>query len=193
MRMHHSSDKLNYCRDRALKFLGAIVIVLIIGFIMSDRKDKTSKQAWINQNVAAFPIRIDSTITIRNCVFDKNGLIISASVPSAAGSDIDDEELAVLCFHHLNQYDLGNVRECFRLISRNNGSLIITIDDAENNEFSRLVYQQETVFERLWEICLRINPRRDEIQKEAESNDQKAKANRVREQLKKSLSMPLAY
>ena len=185
-------ETIGYFRDRLLKIIGAIVIICVIGFIMSNSKEKRAKEAWIEANITTCPIVVDSILTIQRFDFPLSGLNIEVSVSDSAKQSITEEQ-AVLSFFHLCQYDLGKVRDCYKIIKNRDSNLCIMIKSSNDLQPTFYEYHYDEEFDRLWSICKQIEQQRIEKQKEVEASDPSARVKRIHDSLKETMSRNLAY
>lgn len=162
-----SSDVTDYYRGRALKssLVGIFIVIVVFMLINPKEKDsvvkaKAAKREWVKKHIPKCPVEIDSSLSIQNCDFTAESLMIEAFIPDCEAETIDEEK-AVLCFFHLNQYDLEQVRSFYRIVDQTDGSLLIVVDDADKNRLASFEYRTESDFKRLWDICRRMNELRD--------------------------------
>ena len=185
-------ETVGYFRDRLLKIFGAIVMLCIISFIMSNSKEKRAKEAWIEAIITTFPIAVDSILTIQSCDFPLSGLNIEVTVSDSAKQPVSEEQ-AVLCFFHLNQYDLGKVRTCYKIIADWDGDLRIMIKGANDLQPTIFAYHNVEEFEGLWSICKQIEQQRIDQQKKVEASAPNARVKRIRDSFKEIRSGNFAY
>ena len=159
---------------------------------MSNSKEKRAKEAWIEANITTCPIVVDSILTIQRFDFPLSGLNIEVSVSDSAKQSITEEQ-AVLSFFHLCQYDLGKVRDCYKIIKNRDSNLCIMIKSSNDLQPTFYEYHYDEEFDRLWSICKQIEQQRIEKQKEVEASDPSARVKRIHDSLKETMSRNLAY
>lgn len=148
-------------RDWLLKSLAGLIGIFIVSFAINFSKEKKEREKWVKESIPECPTTVDSLLTIQHCYFNKTGIAIEATILKQNNGSVDEEQ-AIMCFFHLCGYDMKKVRECYKLLEKRRGVLDVVLNDIDNNQLGKFEYQLVD-FERLWDICIKINQNIEEL------------------------------